>query len=88
MTATCTIVGKITAAILNPLFALIFAVGLLIFVWGLVEFLWGLSSESDKKEDGKRHMFWGIVGMFVIVSAYAILKVIAGLVGGSIPCGF
>lgn len=87
MTATCTIVGKLTAAFINPALALIFSVGLLVFIYGLVEFMWGLSQESGKKEQGKQHMLWGLGGMFVMASAIAIIKVIAGIVGGTLPCG-
>ncbi len=83
----CTIVGKITDAILNPALALVFSIGLLVFVFGLVEFIWGLSQETSKKEEGKRHMLWGLVGMFVMVSAITIIKIIASIVGGTLPCG-
>ena len=62
--------------IINPLLALIFAAGLLVFVYGIVEFLWGLSNETDAKNTGKKHMFWGVVGMFVMVAAYAIIAII------------
>jgi len=86
MTATCALVGKITAAFIDPALALIFAIGLLIFIYGLTEFIWGLSQESDKRESGKRHMLWGLVGMFVMVSAIAIVKIIAGIVGSNLPC--
>ncbi|MDB5225069.1 MAG: seg [Candidatus Adlerbacteria bacterium] len=84
--ATCTIVGKLTEAFINPLLALIFAAGLLVFVWGLVEFLWGLSNEAGKKEEGKQHMLWGLGGMFIMVSAIAIIKLISTMVGGNLPC--
>ncbi|MBP7770339.1 MAG: hypothetical protein KA066_00270 [Candidatus Pacebacteria bacterium] len=87
MTPACTIVGKITVAIINPALALIFAVGLLVFVYGLAEFIWGLSQESDKRESGKKHMLWGLLGMFVMVSAVAIIKIISSIVGGTLPCG-
>lgn len=86
MTATCSIIGKITAAIINPALALVFAIGLLVFIFGLVEFMWGLSQESSKREDGKRHMGYGLLGMIVMVSAIAIIKVISNVVGGSLPC--
>lgn len=87
MSATCDIVGKLTAAFINPALALIFAVGLLVFIYGLVEFMWGLSQESDKRESGKQHMLWGLLGMFVMVSAVALIKIIASIVGGTLPCG-
>ncbi len=87
MTPTCIIVGKITAALINPALALIFSIGLLVFVYGLAEFIWGLSQETGKKEEGKKHMLYGLIGMFVMVSSIAIIKIIANIVGGSLPCG-
>ena len=69
-------VSKVNAAIINPLLALFFAAGLLLFIWGIIEFLSGLNSESEKKEDGKRHMLWGVVGMFIMVAATAIINLI------------
>lgn len=83
----CEIVGKLTEIIINPALALIFSFGLLVFVYGLVEFIWGLSQETDKKKEGKQHMLWGLIGMFVMVSAIAIIKIIASVVGGNLPCG-
>ena len=87
MTQTCEIVGKLTDVIINPVLALVFSIGLLVFVFGLVEFIWGLSQETGKKEEGKQHMLWGLLGMFVMVSAIAIIKIIASIVGGNLPCG-
>jgi len=73
--------GCLSGAIINPLLALIFAAGLLVFVWGVVEFMWGMSTEAGKKDEGKQHMLWGLVGMFVMVAAYAIIKIIASTLG-------
>jgi hypothetical protein len=87
MTSACDIVGKLTAAFINPALALIFSFGLLVFIYGLVEFIWGLSQETDKKKEGKQHMLWGLIGMFVMVSAIAIIKILASIVGGTLPCG-
>jgi hypothetical protein len=87
MTSACDIVSKLTAAFINPALALIFSVGLLVFIYGLVEFIWGMSQESGKKEEGKKHMLYGLIGMFVMVSAIAIIKIIASIVGGTLPCG-
>ena len=75
--------GCLSTVIINPLLALIFALGLLVFVWGIVEFMWGMSTEAGKKDEGKKHMLWGLVGMFVMVAAYAIIKIIASTLGPS-----
>ncbi len=81
--ATKTLVDGISRAIVNPLLALIFAIGMLVFVYGIVEFLIGLSTDvGEGKEKGKQHMLWGVVGMFVMASAYAILTLIANTVCG------
>ena len=76
--------GRLTDLVLQPIAALLFALGLLLFAWGVVEFLVGLNTESDKKEQGKKHMLWGLVGMFVMFGAYEIVQLLASMVcGGS-----
>ena len=70
-------VGKITDVIINPILALMFAAGLVVFVWGVIEFLAGQNGVGEGAQNGKRHMLWGIIGMFIMVAAYAILKIIA-----------
>ncbi|MEK7613184.1 MAG: hypothetical protein AAB449_03505 [Patescibacteria group bacterium] len=71
--------------VLNPLAALLFGVALIVFIWGLVEFLWGLSTDTEGKEDGKRHMLWGIIGMFVMIAAGTIIKIIANTITVPLP---
>lgn len=75
------LVSKITVAIINPILALLFAAGLLVFMWGIVQFLIGLSGDSESKDDGKRHMLWGVIGMFVMVAAVAIVNLVASSIG-------
>jgi hypothetical protein len=70
-------VNKINEVIINPILALIFAAALVVFIWGVVEFLFGQNGVGEGAQNGKRHMLWGIIGMFIMVAAYAILKIIA-----------
>jgi hypothetical protein len=75
--------GLIAENIVYPLIALLIAVGLVLFLYGLVEYLAGLGADiGDGKERGRKHMLWGIIGMFIMVAAYAILSLI-----GSVMCG-
>ncbi|MDE1924720.1 MAG: hypothetical protein KGH79_00880 [Patescibacteria group bacterium] len=85
MLNTQTLVNNFTRVIVNPIIALLFALGLLLFAWGIIEFLIGLnaSGDSDKKESGKRHMLWGIIGMFIMISAWAIIKFIDSSIGSN-----
>jgi hypothetical protein len=72
------LVDTLTSIIINPLLLLIFALGLLVFIWGIVEFLlsYNLKDFSDHKENGKKHMLWGIIGMFIMASAYTMVHLI------------
>ena len=76
---------KLTSVIIDPIIALIFAAGLLVFIYGIVEYIWGLSNETESKETGKQHMLYGIIGMFIMVASYTILKIIANTINVPLP---
>jgi hypothetical protein len=83
--SVCQLVTGITNAILDPLVALLFAGGLIVFIWGIVQFMYGLGSD-EAKEKGKQHMLWGIIGMAIMLSAYAIINIIQNTFGiGAYP---
>jgi hypothetical protein len=73
--------GLLVDNVLQPIAILVFAVGLLVFVFGVVEFLYGLNAETDARERGKRHMIWGLVGMFIMFVASSIVFLIIEMVG-------
>lgn len=79
--------GCIGNAIINPIIALIFAAGLLVFIWGVVQFMIGLSGGEggESVQDGKKHMLWGLIGMFIMVAAFAFVKIIARTLGVDLP---
>ena len=81
------LVNLFSKTILNPIVALLFAVGLLVFVYGLIEFLFNFDVKGDlhAKESGRNHMLWGIIGMFIMLCAYAIVRLIANTVGTTLP---
>ena len=75
-----TLVNNVTRVLINPAILLIFGVALVVFVWGLVQFLINLNVGGKDANTGKQHMIWGIVGMFIMVASYAILKLIQNTV--------
>lgn len=81
-----TLANKLTSVIINPLIVLLFAVGLVVFMWGVVEFLMAFEDDSrgSRKEEGKQHMLWGIIGMFVMAAAYSILRLLDTTVGSNV----
>jgi uncharacterized membrane protein YidH (DUF202 family) len=69
------LVGRIVEHIVNPLMLLIIGAGLLYFLWGLAQFIMNTDNESGRA-DGKRHMIWGVFGVFIMVSVWGILQVL------------
>jgi hypothetical protein len=75
---------RINEVILYPLITLLLAVALLIFLWGAFQFVLGANNPSAR-EAGQKHILYGIIGMVVMVSAYAILWIAANTFGVSVP---
>jgi hypothetical protein len=82
--------GKINAVIINPILLLLFGAGAVVFVWGLVEYLWSLNVKGEPNNEGKKHMLWGMVGMFIMAAALTIIKIISNTIGADslIPAGY
>lgn len=79
-----TIIEKLNDLILNPLIALLFAVAVGYFLFGLLRFIQNQDNETAQ-EEGKRHMVWGVIGIFLMVAAYGILNLIGATVGHIVP---
>ena len=79
-----TLVHRINKFIFNPLIVLMFSVAAVVFLWGIFQFL--LSFESDEaREKGKRNMVWGLIGMFIMVAVYGIIRLLLGTFNIPIP---
>lgn len=74
------ILNNITSLILNPLITLLFAIALLIFFWGIVQFI-NSETADGKREEGKKKIIYGLVGMFIMFSAYGIIRFILNTFG-------
>ncbi|MDQ3245000.1 MAG: pilin [bacterium] len=68
-------IHNVNRLILNPLIGLMFAVALVFFFYGVVEFLWNADNE-EARTMGKKHMLWGIVGLFIMMSVWGILQLV------------
>lgn len=74
------LLNKINEFILNPLIVLLFAVALLIFFVGMIQFIRSASADSGR-EEGKRKIVYGLIGMFVMVSAYGLIRIVLSTFG-------
>jgi hypothetical protein len=77
-------VERLNQAILFPLISLLLAIALVVFLWGCFQFI-ANAANPEARAEGQRHIIWGIIGMLVMVSAYAILSIAANTFGLGIP---
>jgi hypothetical protein len=80
-TPVLSFMGKIYSYILNPIIALLFAMATLYFIYGVVAFIWS-PDNAELREKGRLGMIWGIVGMFIMVSVFSIMRLLATSIGG------
>jgi uncharacterized membrane protein YfcA len=73
-------IGKISTEILNPIIAVLFVLATLYFFYGVARYLWNPESEEER-ESGRQGMLWGIVGMFIMVSVFSIMRFLISSIG-------
>ena len=74
------LVNQIKTEIVNPLIGLLFAIALVYFLWGVFQFI-TKADDGDKAGEGKKHMVWGLIGMFIMFSAFGIMSIIGNFIG-------
>jgi magnesium-transporting ATPase (P-type) len=73
-------VAKFNEVILFPLIALMTAVAFLVFLWGCAQYLF-YAANDQARQQGVKHITFGIIGLVVMLSAYAILQIAAATFG-------
>lgn len=68
-----TFLGKVVEQIINPIILLLAASAFVVFLWGVFEFI-ANAGEATKREEGKKAILWGLVGLVVIFGAYGIIN--------------
>ena len=79
-----TLLNKVNDLVLNPIITLAFAVALLVFFWGIVQFINSETADA-KRAEGQRKLIFGLIGMFVMVSAFGIIRFILSTFGITPP---
>lgn len=71
---------KIDTFILNPLIGLAFAVATIVFLFGIFQFI--MSETADNaREAAKKKILYGLLGMFIMSSAYGLIHIVLGTFG-------
>jgi uncharacterized membrane protein YbhN (UPF0104 family) len=76
------LIRNINSSIINPIIGVLFVFALVLFLWGTVKFIMNADNDTDR-EQGKNHMIWGLVGMFIMVSVVAIINMVLRTFGVS-----
>jgi hypothetical protein len=74
------LVGALYTTILNPIIAILFAVALAAFAYGIVQYIWNPDNET-MREQGKRNMLYGIIGLAIMSSVFGIMRFIVASIG-------
>jgi len=80
-------VGKLNDIILFPTIALLMAIAFLVFIIGCFEYFRNAAS-AEGRQKGIKHITFGIIGLVVMVSALAILTIVAEtfILGKQLDC--
>ena len=75
------ILQNVVTEIFSPLYKLAVALAVLYFLYGVLKFIIDLN-DPQKKNTGKEHLLWGLIGLFIILSVGGILKLFNDVFGG------
>jgi uncharacterized membrane protein len=81
MTAFAKVADPIIVNIVYPLIEGIFAVAVLVFAYGVLQMVLH-RDDAEARKKGQWSIFGGVVGMFIMVSAWGIVYVISNTVKG------
>lgn len=73
-------IDKVNEVVLVPLIGLLMAIAFLVFIFGCAEYI--INGGNQKaREQGIKHITYGIIGLVVMVSAWAILELATATFG-------
>ena len=79
-TAFNDLLNKILDNIVIPVIYLIVALAVIYFLWGVMIFIKN-ADNPEKRSEGYKHMIWGIIGIFIMISARGIIGIIVSTIG-------
>jgi uncharacterized membrane protein len=68
--------NNVVREVINPIILLLSAVAFVVFLWGVFEFI-RQAGDATKREEGRRAILWGLVGLVVIYGAYGLINIAA-----------
>jgi hypothetical protein len=75
------VLQNVIIEIFNPMYKLAVALAILYFLYGVFKFIIDMN-DPEKKNFGKSHLLWGLVGLLIILSVGGILRLFNDMFGG------
>ena len=76
------ILYRIIALVVNPLIYLLIGVAIIYFLFGVFVFVKN-SDSSEKRVEGANHILWGVIGIAIMFSVFAFVRVIQNTIGSN-----
>lgn len=73
----------VSQQILNPIMYLAFAVALAWFFYGGFQYIY--KDAPSAKSEGRMNMFWGVIGLLIMLMAFTIVQIIGNTIGEPVP---
>lgn len=70
------LIDTIQLNVFNPLILLLFAIATAVLAWGVVLYIIGSYGSDERVGRAKTIMFWGIIGMFIMASAFGVIRLL------------
>ncbi len=73
---------KISNHIISPIIAIAFSLAFLVFVYGVFGMI-SSQGDTEKRENGKKSIMWGVIGMVIMLSVFGIMNLIVNTIPGA-----
>jgi len=65
-----------TCLISRSIVPLLITAGTVVFIYGVVQYIAG-ANDQTKREEGRKFILWGIIGLFVIISVWGLVGLLS-----------
>ena len=69
-----------TCALSRAVIPVLFSLALVVFIWGVIQYIMG-ANDQTKREEGRKFIIWGIIGLLVITAIWGIVGILGATVG-------
>ena len=71
--------GSVVIDIINNVAVpIVFALAFIVFIYGIFQYFIQGGHDEEKREAGRSLMLWGIIGFFIMVSVWGLVRILSG----------